>query len=105
MSSPSESIDVGDLVDLPEGSMRRVEGLGPHGVVICRVAGEVRAFDDNCSHRDARLSEGRLRGNVVVCPLHGARFDVIDGRHLGPPAATPIVVRRVEVVDGRHVVS
>jgi 3-phenylpropionate/trans-cinnamate dioxygenase ferredoxin subunit len=105
MSSENSSLDVGDLADLAEGAMRHVDGLCPHGVVVCRVNGEVRAFDDNCSHRDARLSEGRLRGTVVTCPSHGARFEVVDGRHLGPPAATPIVVRRVEVVEGRHIVS
>lgn len=85
--------------------MRHFDGLCPHGVVVCRVNGVVLAFDDNCSHRDARLSEGRLRGTIVTCPMHGARFDAIDGRHLGPPAATPIGVRRVELVDGRHIVS
>lgn len=75
-----------DFTDLADGHMRRVEGLGDHGVVVCRVGDELFAVDDNCTHRDARLSEGRLRHHTVICPLHGAQFDVRTGEHKGPPA-------------------
>ena len=57
-----------------------------YGIVVCRVAGELHAIEDNCSHADTPLSEGRLRGFNLVCPLHGASFDVRDGSHSGPPA-------------------
>ena len=96
-----DGIDLGDLSGLVDGSLRRIDGIGEHGIVVCRVAGRLCAFSDNCSHRDARLSEGRLRGSSIVCPVHGARFDVVTGEHKGPPATTPIEVHRVEERDGR----
>ena len=78
--------DLGDLSDVADGEMRVFPDLGEYGVVVCRVAGELCAIEDNCSHADTPLSEGRLRGAMLVCPLHGAQFDVRDGAHQGPPA-------------------
>ena len=69
-------------------------------MVVCRVAGELHAVEDNCSHRDAKLSEGRLRGALLTCPLHGAQFDVRTGAHQGPPASTPITCFPVIELDG-----
>ncbi len=90
MATNFELSDLGDVSDLQDGQMRVFADLGEHGVVLCRVAGVLHAVADNCSHRDAKLSEGRLRGHLITCPLHGAQFDVRTGAHQGPPAATPI---------------
>jgi nitrite reductase/ring-hydroxylating ferredoxin subunit len=69
-------------------------------LVICRTADGVHALDDVCTHADAKMSEGRLRGTRLVCPLHGAAFDVGNGRVLVGPAPRPLAVHRVRVVDG-----
>jgi nitrite reductase/ring-hydroxylating ferredoxin subunit len=83
-------VELGDLTDLHDGQLRLFPELGEHGVIVCRVAGTLYAVPDNCSHRDAKLSEGRLRGSLLTCPLHGAQFDVRTGAHQGPPASTPL---------------
>lgn len=98
-----EPIDLGDLSDLVDGRMRVFPDLGEHGVVVCRLAGQLHAVEDNCSHRDAKLSEGRLRGGLLTCPLHGAQFDVRTGEHQGPPASVPIACYAVDEADGRAV--
>ena len=82
----SDPISIGDLSDLQDGDMRAFHDVGDYGVVVCRVAGQLHAVADNCSHADTPLSEGRLRGTIITCPLHGAQFDVRDGSHQGPPA-------------------
>jgi nitrite reductase/ring-hydroxylating ferredoxin subunit len=87
MSGP---VELGDLSGLRDGQMHLFPDLGAHGVVVCRVAGALHAVADNCSHRDAKLSEGRMRGSLLTCPLHGAQFDVRTGAHQGPPASLPI---------------
>lgn len=81
-----ETADLGDLSDLGDGDMRCFEDVGKYGIVVCRVAGKLHALEDNCSHADTPLSEGRFRGSKIICPLHGAQFDVTDGSHSGPPA-------------------
>lgn len=98
-------VDLGDLSDLRNGTMRVYSDVGEHGVVVCRIDGQLHAFDDNCSHRDARLSEGRLRGATIACPVHGAQFDVRTGEHRCAPATTPIVVRVVREEGGRAVLG
>ena len=98
---PSEPVQLGDLSELPNGKFRCFPDIGSHGIVVCRVDGELHAVDDNCSHRDARLSEGRLRGALLTCALHGAQFDVRDGTHQGPPAVVDIATYQVnEDADG-----
>ena len=93
-------VELGDLSDLRNGQLRAFPELGEHGVVVCRLAGELHAVVDNCSHRDAKLSEGRMRGSLLTCPLHGAQFDVRTGAHQGPPATVPITCFVVSETDG-----
>ena len=100
----AERVELGDLSDLGDGQLRCFEHVGRDGVVVCRVAGTLYALDDNCSHADTPLSEGRLRGYSLTCPLHGASFDVRDGSHSGPPAWEGVACHAVEEVDGVAVV-
>ena len=70
-------------------------------IVVCRTAEGWFAVDDRCTHADTPLHDGWLRGCKLVCPLHGAAFDVRDGRVLGPPAFHWLVTHRVRVVAER----
>ena len=94
--------DLGCLGDLADGDVRRFD-VDENGVVICRVNGSLFALEDNCSHADTPLSDGMLRGHQLICPLHGASFDVRDGKHSGPPAYTG--VRCYLVTEGPEGVS
>src|ERR1700745_393688 len=79
------------------GSMRAC-AVGGRELVICHTREGVFALDNICTHAHARLSEGRLRATRLVCPLHGASFDIRDGRVLGPPAELPLPTHAVRVV-------
>jgi nitrite reductase/ring-hydroxylating ferredoxin subunit len=87
------------LAELPPGSMRAVM-LGGRELVICHTREGVFALDNICTHAHARLCEGRLRATRLVCPLHGASFDIRDGRVLGPPAEVPLPTHAVRIVEG-----
>ena len=99
-NGPGDAVDLGDLSSLGDGEMRCFENVGPDGIVVCRVKGELFAVTDNCSHADTPLSEGRLRGYGLTCPLHGASFDVRDGSHSGPPAWEGVGAHQVDEADG-----
>jgi 3-phenylpropionate/trans-cinnamate dioxygenase ferredoxin subunit len=71
-------------------------------ILLCRTAAGVFAVDNECTHAAARLCEGRLRGNSIICPLHGAAFDVRDGTALTRPARDRLRVYPVRV-DGEDV--
>ena len=96
----SEPHLLGDLDDLQDGEMRVFEDIGDYGIVVCRVGGELYAIEDNCSHADTPLSEGRLRSHNLTCPLHGTSFDVRTGEHSGPPAYEGVPCFKVKVEDG-----
>jgi nitrite reductase/ring-hydroxylating ferredoxin subunit len=85
--------------DIAEGRMQAFDIEG-RDVVVCHSRDGWFALDNVCSHAYARMSEGRLRGCRLICPLHGASFDVRDGAVLGAPATAPLAVHRLRRVDG-----
>lgn len=88
------------LADIPQGSMRPAVVSGRE-IVICHTREGVYALDNICTHAHARMCEGRLRATRIVCPLHGASFDIRDGKVLGPPAVLPLPTFPVRVVEGK----
>ena len=88
-----------ELAALPLGSMRACTVAGRE-LVICHTRAGVYALDNICTHAEARLCEGRLRATRLICPLHGAAFDVRDGRVLAPPAVCPLPTHALRVQDG-----
>ena len=66
-----------------------IEGTG---IVICRFRDEYFAIENRCSHAQATFDEGRMRGYNIICPVHGATFDIRDGSCTGvicPPPEGP----------------
>lgn len=74
---------------------------GGREIMLCRTKYGLFAVDNVCSHAYARLNEGRLRGVRVICPLHGAAFDVRTGAVLAAPATRPIASFAVHA-DATH---
>lgn len=54
-----------------------------------------------CPHAGASLAGGRVDGCEIVCPRHGARFDVRDGRCTAPPAEQSIACFPVLLEAGK----
>ncbi len=80
----------------------RIEGVE---VLICRVDGRFFAVSNHCPHAGQRLHTGRLRGYHLGCPLHGASFDIRDGRCLRGPAESGVVSYPVTIEGGKVCVS
>ncbi|MFC4727844.1 non-heme iron oxygenase ferredoxin subunit [Coralloluteibacterium thermophilus] len=88
--------------ELLPGEMRQVwDGGTP--IVVVNLDGALYALEDRCSHEDYELSTGRVdpAEGSIECIVHGARFDVRDGRALCAPAYTPVTKFPVRVEDGR----
>jgi 3-phenylpropionate/trans-cinnamate dioxygenase ferredoxin component len=64
---------------------------------IFQVGDALHAVHDVCTHEYALLSQGYQDGDVVECPLHAARFNVVTGRCLTAPATRDVAVFRVKV--------
>ena len=96
----AEWVDVAAAADVAPGTCLAVEtDEGP--VVIINLDGEFHAMVDLCSHDFALLSDGDIDGQEIVCPLHGARFDIKTGNALSAPAYEPVATIKARVEDGR----
>jgi 3-phenylpropionate/trans-cinnamate dioxygenase ferredoxin subunit len=71
-------------------------------VVVVNLDGEFFAVQDVCTHDGGPLGEGRLESGQLVCPRHGARFDVRTGAALTMPAFEPVPTYEVRV-EGEEV--
>ena len=65
---------------------------GDTPILVVNYDGDYYALEDRCSHEDFELSAGAFDGETasIECVLHGARFDVRDGRALCAPAYEPV---------------
>jgi Ferredoxin subunits of nitrite reductase and ring-hydroxylating dioxygenases len=70
--------------EIASGKTKKVP-LGDLGVLIANVEGEFYAVDALCTHYGGDLSTGKLEGRILTCPVHGAKFDVTDGKVVSPP--------------------
>lgn len=68
-------------------------------VLVARTETGWHAVNDRCTHQAAMLSGGRVRRGAIMCPLHGARFELASGKCIG---ATYADLRRfaLRVIDG-----
>jgi 3-phenylpropionate/trans-cinnamate dioxygenase ferredoxin component len=94
-----EFVQVITLSDLPTGERIFIE-LDGKPIVIFNIAGHFFAIGDVCTHDNGPLGDGDLDENEVICPRHGARFDVHSGKAVGLPAVVDIPAYPVRVVDG-----
>jgi 3-phenylpropionate/trans-cinnamate dioxygenase ferredoxin subunit len=74
----SNLVEAGKSGELADGAMKHVPS--PSGeILLARVGDKYYAADNRCPHLGGRLSNGKLEGTVVTCPLHGSQFDLKDG--------------------------
>lgn len=83
--------------DIAPGTTRRVVVEGQE-ILICNVDGNFFAIEDVCTHDGGPLDQGDLEDACIVCPRHGATFDVRTGAALTLPAVVPLVTFAIEVV-------
>lgn len=85
--------------DLEEGQIERINLADREPITLYRVAGEIYATADTCSHGAASLSEGDLDGYEIICPFHDGSFDIRTGEAGLPPCTTPIQTFPVIIED------
>ncbi len=98
----SRTFDLGpaSVIPLGEGKLFEVAGLA---VAIFRSrTGELYAAQAACPHRRGPLADGLLGGTLVICPLHGFRFDLSTGQPVGNDCK-PIETYRVELGTGGEI--
>ncbi len=91
-----EFITVAKTSDIGTGMAKGFTVNGTR-VMVANVGGKYYAVEDRCTHLGAMLSTGLLLGNTIMCPAHGARFNIASGAPLAPPAKLPVKTYEVRV--------
>ncbi len=71
--------------EVPSGSMKAFD-IGYERVLICHTESGFYAMEDKCSHDSAPISSGHIENGHIVCPRHGAKFEITTGEVKAPPA-------------------
>jgi len=74
----SSLVEISKPNELEDGTMKEISVDG-HEILLARVDDKHYAADNRCPHMGGKLSQGKLEGTVVTCPLHGSQFDLRDG--------------------------
>ena len=97
--SQIEYVEIAPVSELPNGERLFVE-VSDKPIVIFNIAGQLFAIGDVCTHDDGPLGDGTLEDFKIVCPRHGAEFDVRTGKVLELPAVVDIPAYPVQIRDG-----
>lgn len=97
---PPDFVPVLDEGELAENQPKKVEANGVP-VVLVRQGAQIFALAEACSHLGGPLAEGRVESGCIVCPWHGSRFGLADGRVMAGPATFPQPRFDVRVREGQ----
>ena len=114
----SKLVAVGETSQLADGTMQHAP-TEKGEVLVARVGDSYYVADNRCPHMSGRLSQGKLEGTVVTCPIHGSQFDLRDGKvvrwlkgtglmaRLGKALKSPktLTVYQAQVKDGQIMIE
>lgn len=86
------------LNELKPNIPRSIE-LDDRFVVVVLLDDKVYCIDDVCTHDGGTLGDGVVDEHCLVCPRHGAKFDVRTGAAITMPATEATLSHEVKVVD------
>ena len=90
---------IANVNDFPMGERLFIEVDG-QSIVLFALNGEYLATGDVCTHDGGSIGDGEVIGNEIVCPRHGARFNIKTGEGLSLPAVSGIPIYPVRVRQG-----
>jgi len=88
------------LSELKPNLAKAIEVSDRFVVLVLLDDGKVYCVEDLCTHDGGTLGDGELVDNCLVCPRHGAKFDVKTGDAVCMPATEATLSHQVKIQDG-----
>ena len=85
---------------LPLGERLFIE-INHEPIVIINQDGKLFAIGDVCSHDNGPVGDGEIEEGSIICPRHGARFEIATGKALTLPAVEDIPSYVVRIISGQ----
>ncbi len=101
----SDWTDIAPAEEFGPGQSRLINIEGTD-IAVFNLDGQYYAIEDVCTHDGSAMLGCGLEpseiidGEQIVCPRHGARFDIKTGAALCPPAYEPVACFPVRVKNG-----
>ena len=87
------------LSELKPNQATSIEVSDRFVVLVLLNDGKVYCVEDLCTHDGGTLGDGELDGNCLICPRHGAKFDVKTGNAICMPATEGTLSHEVRIKD------
>lgn len=87
---------VADVEELAPGERKSVF-VDDVPALLVRLGDEYACIEDVCTHDGNPLTDGPIINGQIVCPRHGARFELRSGKPMCMPATEPVTTFAVEV--------
>ena len=94
-----EFLQVAEVGEIKPGERLLLE-VDDQPIAVFNVDGKYYAIGDVCTHDDGPLGDGELEGYQIICPRHGARFDIRSGKVITLPAVIDTPWYPARVVNG-----
>ena len=94
-------IKVAKVSEISPGNGKQIDA-GGRTIALFNLKGQFHAIDNSCTHVGSSLASGEIIDDDVICPLHGARFNIPTGKVLGPPARENISTYNIRI-DGDNI--
>ena len=85
------------LSELKPNLAKAIEVSDRFVVLVMLDDGKIFCVEDLCTHDGGTLGDGELEGNCLVCPRHGAKFDVRTGDAICMPATEGTLSHEVRI--------
>lgn len=93
-----------NIDDLPPGEIAQRQ-LNGKNICVANVDGQIYALSDTCTHANIPMSSGALDGHELICPWHGAAFDVRSGVPTCGPATVPLRTYHVTLEGEQAIIT
>ncbi len=94
-----EWMEAAEVSDFDRTNRKLVDFGGLQQIGLFKVDDEFYAISAYCTHQQVQMVHGYLDGHELMCPLHGARYDIRSGEALALPAMGPVKTFNVKIED------